>query len=166
MKLKHSRSISRRGITLIECIVYFAVFLILTGYATVSFYLLWDNSTALGYTADNVNSALRAGEMWRADIRNATGRIHTENSADGALLKIPAGKDEIIYRFSGDSVWRKSAAAGSPVLVLSHVKASEMQSDNRHQIQAWKWDLEMIPHRARARVPLLFTFEAASPPLS
>src|SRR6185312_3093380 len=101
MKLNFSKSKSRRGIMLIECMVYLAVFLILTGIGMASFYLLWDNSKALRYSADDVHRALSDGEMWRADVRSATGKIQIENSTDGTRIKIPNGKNEIIYHFSG-----------------------------------------------------------------
>jgi hypothetical protein len=38
-----------------------------------------------------------------------------------------------------------------------------MEIENRHQIAAWRWDLELIPHRARVKMPLIFTFEAVAP---
>jgi len=161
--LSNSKKRGSGGIMLIECLVYIAVFMVLLGIGFGSFYLLWDNSTALRYTTDDIGNALRAGEAWRADVRGATGNIKIENSTDGVQLKIPHGKVEIDYRFSENSIWKKYAGSDSWFPVLSRVKTSQMEMENRNQISAWHWDLELIPHRARARVPLLFSFEAVAP---
>jgi len=165
MKLNFSNSKTRGdcGIVLIECMVYLFVFVILLSVGFASFYLLWDNSAALRFTSDDIGNALRAGEMWRADVRGATGKIQIENSTDGVVLKIPRSAEEIDYRFSDNSVCRKNAGSDSWMPVLSRVKASQMEMENRNQISAWHWDLELIPHRARAKVPLLFSFETVAP---
>src|SRR5581483_2470133 len=113
MKLNFPNSKSRHGIMLIECMVYLAVFVVLLGVGFSSFYLLWDNSMALQRTTDDIGNALRAGEAWRADVRDATGKIQIENDSDGLVLKIPRGKSEIDYRFSDNSICRKNAGSNS-----------------------------------------------------
>src|SRR5579859_174693 len=100
MKPNFSNSKSCGGTLLIECLVYIAVFMILTGIGFASFYLLWDNSTALRYTTTDIADALRVGEAWRADVHDATGKIQIENASGSVVLKIPHGKAEIDYRFS------------------------------------------------------------------
>lgn len=161
MKLNFSNSKKRDGISLIECLVYIVVFVILTGIGFSSFYLLWDNSTALRYTTNDVADVLRAGEAWRADVRGATGKIQVGNVSDGVVLKIPCGKLEIDYRFTDNSIWKKNSGSDWRS-ILSRVKISQMELETRNQISAWHWDVEMIPYRARVKVPLLFTFEAVA----
>ena len=148
---------------LIECLVYIAVFAIVINVGTISFYLIWENSLALRSTADDISGALRAGEAWRADIRGATGKIQMTTSSDGALLEIPRGRGEISYRFSGDTVWRKAAPASAWMPVLSRVKTSQMETEVRSQLKAWRWDVELIPHRSRVKLPLVFSYEAVAP---
>jgi hypothetical protein len=36
-----------------------------------------------------------------------------------------------------------------------------MKPDARGSVTAWRWELEMLPRREEAQLPLLFTFEAA-----
>jgi Tfp pilus assembly protein FimT len=72
------------GYLLMECIVYMAVFAIITGVGMATFYLCWDDSKALLYATDDIAAALHAGERWRADIRSATGKITIETTADAA----------------------------------------------------------------------------------
>ena len=159
----HSRPRRRSGTFLIECLVYLAVFAIVLNVGLVAFYIFWDNSAALHSTSNDISRALQVGEQWRADIRTATGKIETQITPDGALLKIPAGRDEIVYRFSGDTVYRQAVAGRPWTPVLSRVKASQMANEDRGGIKAWHWDLELIPHHTKARTKPLFTFEAVAP---
>src|SRR3954463_10095989 len=104
VKVSNSKRRSLRGILLVECLVYLSVLVILLGIGTAVFYMMWDNATALRSRADEISAALRAGEAWRADVRDATGMIEARNTTNGVLLRIPRGKNEIVYRFAGNQV--------------------------------------------------------------
>ena len=56
MNLPQNISSKRRaaGILLVECIVYIAVFAILLGIGTASFYFCWDHSKALIGATDDI----------------------------------------------------------------------------------------------------------------
>jgi hypothetical protein len=166
MKTIYTRPDSRQrgegGILLIECVVYIAVFAIVVMVGMAAFYVIWDNSMALRRCSDDIGGALRAGEVWRADVRGATGKIQTAITPDGALLKIPCGRGEINYRFSGDTVWRKSTPAAPWAPVLTRVKNSQMKIEARTQIKAWRWDVELLQRRSRVKLPLSFSFEAVA----
>jgi hypothetical protein len=150
------------GILLLECLVYMAVFTVILGVGFVAFYACWDNSKALLHVTDDIAVALHAGERWRADIRNATGKITIETTADGERLRIPRGTNELIYSFNAGKVSRKFASSGSSESLLSTVKASQMVMDTRGPVSAWRWELELKPYRKETHLPLLFTFEAAA----
>jgi hypothetical protein len=162
MKLPQNTLRRRRaGFLLIECLVYILVFVILLGVGTAAFYSCWDYSKALTYATDDISSALRAGERWRADVRGATGKISVETTAKGEVVKIPEGAKEIFYRFNSGEVRRQIAPANFSELLLPKVKASEMKMDVRGGVTAWRWELELIQRRKQMQLPLLFTFEAA-----
>jgi hypothetical protein len=150
------------GYLLMECIVYMAVFAIITGVGMATFYLCWDDSKALLYATDDIAAALHAGERWRADIRSATGKITIETTADGECLRIPRGTNELIYSFSAGAVHRKFASSDFSGSLLPTVKASQMVMDKRGPVSAWRWELELKSRREEIRLPLLFTFEAAA----
>ena len=150
----------RAGFTLIECISYFAVFLILSGIAMGSFYLSWDHSKALISASDDISAALLAGERWRMDVRAASGTINVETTTNGEVVKIPEGGNEIIYRFDSNKVQRQAGAANLPVLLLPRVVSSEVKPDTRGGIMAWRWELQVAQRRKETHLPLLFTFEA------
>ena len=157
-----SRARVQAGYLLLECIVYMAVFAIILGLGMATFYLCWDNSKALLYVTDDIAVALHAGERWRADIRNATGKITIETTADGERLRIPHGTNELIYSFNAGEVRRKFASSGFSESLLPTVKASQMVMDTRGPVSAWRWELELKSHRKETHLPLLFTFEAAA----
>jgi hypothetical protein len=162
MKLQFdiSRKGAQSGITLVECMVYVAVFIVLTGIALGVFYVCWNGFGALIATTDDVSAALRAGEHWRADVRGANGMISVENTASGQVVKIPEDGKQIVYSFGSGEIKRQIGADGVFQLVLAKVKSSEMKSAARDGVKAWQWELE-LPERPRGpHVPMLFTFEA------
>jgi hypothetical protein len=152
------------GYLLIECLVYFGVFAVLLGIGYGTFYVCWDYSKALHYATDDINAALHAGERWRTDIRNATGKITVETTAAGERLRISCGTNEVLYHFNAGEIRRQVASSDFSELLLPTVKASQMVMDVRGPVSPWRWELELTPRRKEARLPLLFTFEAAAKP--
>jgi len=167
--MKPSLSIPRvdasAGYLLIECLVYIGIFAVLLGISYGALYVCWDYSKALHYATDDINAALHAGERWRADIRNATGKITVETTAAGELLRIPCGTNEVLYRFNDGEIRRQVASSGFSELLLPKVKGSQMVTETRGPVAAWRWELELKSRRKEARLPLLFTFEAAAKPM-
>ena len=163
MKLRKNMPAGRRqsGVTLIECLVYVAVFAILLGIGMASFYFCWDHTRATVSTANEIESALRAGEGWRADVRAATGDISVETTESGETVKIPEGGQEVLYRFSGGELRREIPSQNHSRLLLVKVKASAMKTAARENVKAWRWEVELTAPRKENRFPLLFTFEAA-----
>jgi type II secretory pathway component PulJ len=164
MKLSSSTSFARvrTGYLLLECMFYIVVFAIITGLGLATFFLCWDNSKALRYSTDDIASALRAGERWRADIRGATGKITVETTPSGEFLCIPYGTNQIIYHFTTGEIHRQLASSGFAGSMLTAVEASHMVMDRRGPVSAWRWELELEPHLGITRVPLQFSFEAAT----
>jgi len=163
MKLRPNIPAARRrsGVTLIECLVYVVVFAILLGIGTASFIFCWDHTRGTIFMANEIESALRAGECWRADVRTATGKISIETTATDETVKIPSGEKEIIYHLTGGELQRETSPQTGTRLLLAHVKTSGMKTGVRNGVNAWRWDLELAPQRKNAHFPMLFTFEAA-----
>jgi hypothetical protein len=156
-----SRAHGTLGMMLLECLVYLSIFVILLGGATTVFYFCWDHTQALIYTTDDITLALHTGERWRADVRAATGIITVETTATGELARIPEGAKSVSYRFESGEVRRQVSTSDYQELLLAKVKTSEMKPDARGSVTAWRWELEVLPRREEAQLPLLFTFEAA-----
>jgi hypothetical protein len=161
MKMTLATSRRTAGIMLIECLVYLAVFALLTSIGLAAFYLCWDHSKALIYATDDIGATLRAGERWRADVRNATGKISLEPSATGDLVRLPERERAVVYRFEAGEVRREIPALHTSQLLLARVKTSQMSVESRGSVTAWRWELELGLRRPETQLPLLFTFEAA-----
>lgn len=163
MKTMPNLSAARRcaGVSLIECLVYIAVFALLLGGGMAAFYFCWDHTRAVIFTTGEIESVLHAGETWRADVRAATGKITVETAVEQETVKIPEGEKEIIYRFSNGELRRENSTQPGSRLLLERVKSSEVKTASREGVAAWRWELELTPRRKETQFPLLFTFEAA-----
>ncbi len=154
MKLLDPRRHSS-AISLIECLAYIALFMLITGLAFGAYHHMDRQTRGLMSNASDIAQALRAGERWRADTRHAT--AVRAKDANAMLLKLPSG--DVRYTFRDGGVWRQ-AGDGSPALVLERVKSSAMQADPRARVEAWRWELELKTKRVEASVRPLFTFMA------
>ena len=158
-----SRTRVRLGMMLLECLVYISVFAIVLGGATTVFYYCWDHSDALIGATDDIASVLHTGERWRADIRAATGKITVETTVTGEVVRISEGARVVSYHFESGGVSRQFSSTAKPLLLLANVKTSQMTMDARGVVNAWRWELELVPRRNETHLPLRFTFEAATP---
>jgi hypothetical protein len=150
------------GVSLIECLVYIVVFSILFGLGTGAFFFCWNHTRAVIYTTNDIESALRAGEGWRRDVRAATGVISVESTATNQIVTIPEGGQTVRYRLGGGELWRQAVPGAVFVLLLPKVKSSHMLSEPRGSVAAWRWNLQLVERRREIHMPLLFTFEAAA----
>lgn len=154
-----------RGYTLIEMLVYMSVAFLILGFAYAAMYKSMDASAGIRRNANDISSALSAGEHWREDVRHATAPLHVEKtSEDGTTLHIPQHQGEVAYRFSSNEVARRSGG-GDWTPVLEHVKDSDFVADQRQKALAWRWEVELQSYRkAMTRMRPLFTFIAVPTP--
>ena len=155
-------AVGASGFTLIEMLVYMAIFAVVVGCATVTFFACWDNTKTLRREADDVARALDVGERWRADIRAATAAADLTVTGDSEKLRIPAAAGEVTYTFANGEIRRQAGLAAPDTLWLSGVKSSQMQSEARGRVAAWRWELELKSARREARLRPMFTFECAA----
>ena len=148
-----------RGLMLIECVVYLALFVVVLGLATKAFYDCWDSTKALGRDADDVVRSLQTGERWRADIRAATGPVETTSLGGVETLRIPQPSGAVVYTLANSEL-RRRAASAAEAAVMSNIKTSRMQSQSRGGVVVWRWELELRSYQRHARLRPLFTFEA------
>ena len=154
------RPSARQGYSIIECLVYGFVLLVLLGVAYGAFYQCVDNSYAARRNADDLTSALRAGERWRADVRAAGGSIKAEQTSEGDLLRLVGERGQVDYQVSSNAILRR-VNSGPWQRLLENVKASEMLADSHPGVTAWRWELELKPRTKKpVRLAPLFTFTA------
>lgn len=149
-----------RAIVLIDCLIYIAMFFVITGVAFEVFYRTFENSRLVTRSAQDIAGAIQAGERWRDDVRQASAPLRLEDTITGGTVLIPLKSGSIRYRFSENALWRQVDGGANWTRVLEGVKSSRMAPDNRPQAAAWRWELELKPRAKSPRVLPLFTFEA------
>ncbi len=153
----------KRGIMLIETLTYIAVMVLVLGAGGSLLYQVWGSHIALRHNADDIVNVLDAGELWRADVRNATGPINLTinlTAAQSEELRIPTADGSIVYSFADDAVRRQQE--NKPARVLTHVKSSHMHLDKRDRVTAWQWEVELVSNRKKIQFRPLFSFEAVA----
>jgi prepilin-type N-terminal cleavage/methylation domain-containing protein len=160
--MKSSAAIRRglRGFTLIECLVYISVMTVILAIGLAAFYRCWDDNKAITRNSNDIVRTLKAGEAWRADVRGATGPISVVTTNSEQTVRIPNGKNELIYAFANGEIRKRTGEEGPWRVVLPNVKSSQIEIDRRDRVTAWRWELELQSQRKNAKVRPLFTFEA------
>ena len=155
------------GILLIECLTYLAVWFVVTGLALTTFYRAWENSRSLARYTEDMARALKTGERWRAEVRQATGplKLVSEPGIPDQALHIPGAGGEIVYFCTGTNLLRRVGEAGPWTVLLPAVKTSRMLPDARSPVVSWRWELELAssPKRPTRLRPLL-SFQAVPGP--
>jgi hypothetical protein len=155
--------VGHRAYLLIEALVYISLVFVLLGLGYAAMYRCVDSSLALRRNADDIASALHAGERWRADVRSASNQVRLEDTSDGQLLHLKGATNEVVYHSATNAIFRR-AGEGPWVRLLPNVKSSTMKSDPRQYATAWCWELELATRTQGsvkpARIRPLFTFIA------
>ena len=141
---------NHHAFTLIECIVYIGVLTVVLTLAYPLFCRSLKGSNDLRRNADDIARVIHAGERWRDDVRHAT----APPRLGGNGLRIPQGTGAVVYSFTNGVVWRGSVA------VLRDVRVSQMQADERQEVESWRWELELVSSKKPVRLRPLFSFEA------
>ena len=152
------------GILLVECLVYIALWVVVTGLAFAAFYRVLGNATSLRHNADDMARALQAGEIWRGDVRQAIGPIKTVTLEDATVhaLHIPQRSNEVVYFFTGTNILRRSKPNAAWSELLGRVTRSRVIEDTRGPITAWRWEIELKSVKSAALKRPLFTFQAVA----
>jgi hypothetical protein len=151
------------GIMLVECMVYVALFAVISGLAFAAFYRAEKNSRNLRYNSEDILRVIKAGEVWRKDIRRATAPLQLVEAPEAQILHIPQGTNEVLYAFREGEMLRRPTPAALWTRLVPKVKGSRMQLDRRQHLSAWRWEVELKSEQKVARVKPLFTFQTVAP---
>jgi type II secretory pathway pseudopilin PulG len=153
----------QRGYLLVEALVYIGVVVVLLGVAYSAMYRSIDRSIALRRNADDITSALHAGERWRADVRAAANQVRLEDTDAGQLLYLEGPSTTVVYSFATNAISRR-VGTGPWVRLLPNAKSSTMSADRREYVTVWRWELELQTRATGSvrpgRIRPLFTFLA------
>jgi len=148
---------TRRGIMLVDCLIYLAVTTVLVGLGMSLFLRCLGAANDLNRNADDIAAALRTGERWRADLRLATAQPVFAGTNDSELT-IPQTGGGVTYRFAGEAVWRRAESEATWTRLLERVKHAAWNPDPRGSVTAWYFDLELKSKKTNAKLRPLFSF--------
>ena len=157
---RHSRQ-TERGILLVDCMVYIALWSVVVGLAFASFYRCLDQTRHLSRNASDIARALQAGERWREDIHQAMGELALIESGEAQELRIPQ-RLETWFTFQGRNRVPAGREKSRWAQLLADVKESSMQKDPRAHVTAWRGS-RTENHAKVVRLRPLFTFQAVPP---
>ena len=164
MKLSNSAPRQRRGFTLIEILCYLAVIGLVTSMAMATLFQLIEQTAALRRNCEEIAAAVQAGEIWRADIRQAKptdlslSNRNAETTTNSLVLR--TAESTIIYRVKDGAVWRKSGSDATEEAILSGVKSSRFAVAPRKTVTAWIWEIELKTSGKHGATQPLFSFTA------
>ncbi len=157
---------NRKGITLIECLVYVAILGAIMTVGFSMYYHMSDGSRSLHKAAADIVRALDAGERWRDDLHAASGTAELSSLAGGGQrFAIHRAGGDVVYEYRDNAIWRQAGSETNLQLWLAAVKSSAMVPDSREHVKAWRWELEL---QTRTNAPggpqlkPLFTFVAVA----
>ncbi|HLP76513.1 MAG TPA: prepilin-type N-terminal cleavage/methylation domain-containing protein [Candidatus Paceibacterota bacterium] len=149
----------REAYSLIEMLVYIGVLAVLMAAGYAALFRSMEHSVALRRNTQDISNALRVGEIWRADLRQARAVRLETNGVAPVLHLVSAGKT-VDYRFVEQALERRVGNGGWSQM-LSNVKASDFVSDSQSGVRSWRWELELQSRKKSPRaVQPLFTFTA------
>ena len=155
-------TVRRRGFLVVEALMYMALLLMFSTLAYQVYHRAKQQSADIHRQSRQISLAMRAGERWRADVRQATVAPEWIPSAwhKAVVMRLTTPTGNIDYFFEGSRVWRKAGDAPKEK-ILFNVKSSEMVDDPHGAIPAVRWELELKTQGGRrARTRPLFTFLA------
>lgn len=162
MKVRFASRVA--GVSLIECLTYIGILSIILGVGYAALYSAMENARGLRRNADDIAAALNVGELWRQDIRDATGAIRAEQLGTNQTLRIPQPSREVTYEFAEGRLRRQVERDGPWQILLPKVQNSMMSADRRERVAAWRWDLMLKPGSRKVLLKPVFSFTAVPAP--
>ena len=146
-----------------ECLVYVALFAVVTGLAFAAFYRADQSSRDLHRNANEILRVVKTGELWRQDVRQATAPLQLIEGPDLQLLRVPQGTNEVWYEFANEEIRRRATPSSLPVTLVPKLKSSYLQIDQRQVVSSWRWEVELKTKEKVPRIKPVFTFQAVAP---
>ena len=155
----------RRAMTLVEVIMYvvISVAVFFMSYQTVG--IGSRRVSVMRFQAQDLSTALHAGERWRSDIRSviAAPRLLTRDLRAGRkahVLELVTVDGLVSYGYDGQRLLRRVGNGQPQELIHGQIESSRMIRDQRGRVTAWRWELELKRRNPRSQMRPLLTFLA------
>ena len=162
----------RRGVTLIEVLICVVLLLGFMTVITTTYISGKNQARSMQWNAAKIIRVMYAGERWRQDIRDAVSPPQIIQSSlpnpddpsdiiELTSLKIKKSSETNWYAFRGDHVFRMSSHLPTKwELIMDRVNSSTMIEEQRGDVAAWRWEVELKTRTKKAPIDPLFTFLA------
>ena len=160
----------RRGVTFIEVLVYIVLFSTFMLVAFNAYFSSKNQARSMQWNAIKIIQVMNAGERWRQDIRDAISppqiiqsSLPNPNNPPDKIeltsLKVIKPSETNWYTFRGDHIFRMSSLLPTQwELVMDKVNSSTMVEEQRGEVAAWLWEVELKAKTTNALTRPLFTF--------
>lgn len=155
---KHA--IEKKFMTLIEALVYIAVFMMVVGLTYQCFHMFLKNSQNLKKATEDIIRVTQIGDRWREDIRNADSIKY-----DNGILFLNKDGRESCYSFKDNALQFRGAALDSQWKILSDRIGECIFTETAHKgFSAWEMNIELKVRNEKSKVKPLFSFMAVNKP--
>jgi type II secretory pathway component PulJ len=160
MIFRPKREMRRRGLLLVDLMMYLSLLALVLILTAVVFDQALKQSSQLQRNVSDIERAMKAGERWRGDVRSATAPPRLAQSEGAEFFVIPNGTNEVAYSLQKNKLLRFDSSTGRAEIALEMVKSNRVIFEKRAEAEGWRWELELDQRRKNARVRPLFTFMA------
>ncbi|MFO1496944.1 MAG: hypothetical protein U1G07_00860 [Verrucomicrobiota bacterium] len=150
---------ARAGYMLVECLLYIGLLALVMGVAFSAFYRCLADSRSLARNTEDIINVLRAGEMWRADLRQAQTEPEWMARAGVKACEIRQTNGLIAYILADGAIWRREGQ-DAPVQLVPRVREFKVSKEQQSYVTSWRCDIELQTRSKGARVRPLFSFQA------
>jgi hypothetical protein len=150
----------KQGILIIQMIVYMAAASLIVTLSVVAF---WNAFTAVRNnieTGERASLLLRAGELWRDDVRASAGRIQVESTEQGTRCRIADEKQAIVWTWNGDHFSRSVEGASKTNIWAHGLADARFIREERGAVVVWRLDAALKKVRKSERHAVAFTFRS------
>lgn len=150
------------GFSLVEAMVYLALWAVVTGFAFSLFYRSLSTHQKLRENVQQLARVLQVGERWRDEVRRAVMPIPPQPPGAPHTLLVPTSQGGVSYRFLPEQalVQRWSEAGSTWETVLKEVADSRMLPVSRGEVKGWRWEISLMQTQKVLRVRPAYTFMA------
>jgi type II secretory pathway pseudopilin PulG len=149
-----------RGMLLIHLLVYMAVLAIIMSLASVTFWRAFDSVRQHLQAADEASALLRAGELWRQDVRRTRTAPVIEETSSALHFRLGTADGPVTWSVESNRLVRVAGTDGIPLSWMKKLETAQFVADDRGSVRAWRLEVSLPSPKRGERMPVAFSFIA------
>jgi type II secretory pathway pseudopilin PulG len=151
---------SRAGFSIIELMIYLAVFAVIGVLAWTSFARVFDVTNDHRRIGDRVSALARAGERWRDEVRRSTALPRLDDAA--AVFRLRLAEGDVAYLFNGGRLVRTNETLARADVLVDGLTGGAFEREPAEGVVAWRMDARLQSRQRPERVLGAFRFLAVA----